>query len=377
MGLLLQLTAVIFILVSTHHPTAGRGHSPLIVLDDYEGNGIRLKCSSERLFSEVHMLWTDSKGENFTGTPLNAGASNADASSSLLLQPESGNSVSCKIIDKTLKTSTESSVVIADVFFPATSPWLAAFVVILLLSILLVIAATYKLRKNNKTMARALNAKSELEKEISQLNERIVEEQIKSDKEIKEAENKVEKARNELEFRRARSRAVNITLDETCKTGNLVFKDKNRVKCCIQKDAHSKLVAVANEGFSKETHYWEVEVGDKPEWELGVLSEKVRDSLKKSNSDPLGFSLRFCQGKYILSDGKDLGISERCPVVGVALDLEEKTLSFYNVDEKGLLGSIRDDFSGKFYPFFNPGPDDKWLGIRPVTIPEPLPKAFT
>ncbi|KAM8794793.1 butyrophilin subfamily 3 member A2-like [Eudromia elegans] len=146
MGLLLQLTAVIVILVSTHHPATGRGHNPLIVLEDYEGDGIRLRCSSERLFSEVHMLWTDIKGENFTGTPLGAGTSDANASSSLLLKPGSGNSVSCKIIDKMLKTSAESSVVIADVFFPATSPWLAAFVVILLLSVLLVIAATYKLR---------------------------------------------------------------------------------------------------------------------------------------------------------------------------------------------------------------------------------------
>ncbi|EOA99646.1 hypothetical protein Anapl_13858, partial [Anas platyrhynchos] len=34
----------------------------------------------------------------------------------------------------------------ADVFFPTTSPWLAAFVVILLLSVFLVIAAFYKLR---------------------------------------------------------------------------------------------------------------------------------------------------------------------------------------------------------------------------------------
>ncbi|XP_064355675.1 butyrophilin subfamily 3 member A3-like isoform X2 [Dromaius novaehollandiae] len=287
MGLSVQLTAVIFILmlVSTHHPTTGHSHNPLIVLDDYEDNGIRLKCASERLFSEVQVLWTDSKGENFTGTPLDTGTVNAHASSSLLLKPGSGNSVSCKIIDKLLKTSAESSIVIADVFFPATSPWMAAFVVILLLSILLVIAAMYKLRKNNKTTARAENAKREIEKEIKQLKDQLAEEQNKSQKEIQDAENKLEKARNELEFRRARSKAVNITLDENFKDPKLIIKEKNRVKSSIQKEVTPKLIVVATEGFSDEIHYWEVEL----------------------------------------------------------------------------------------YPFFSPGSDDKWLGIRSVSIPNPLP----
>ncbi|KGL79238.1 Butyrophilin subfamily 3 member A3, partial [Tinamus guttatus] len=232
---------------------------------------------SERLFDEVHVLWTDSKGEDFMGTPLDDGTSDANASSSLLLKPGSGNSVSCKIIDKTLKTSTESSVVIADVFFPATSPWLAAFVVILLLSILLVIAATYKLRKNNKTTARALNAKRELEKEISQLKEQMDEEQNKSEKEIQEAERELEKARNEVEFMRIRCKAVNITLDEKRRDGKLIIKEKNRVKCSTQEDFDRKLIAVANEGFSDGIQYWEVEVGDKLEWMLGVLSEEIRN----------------------------------------------------------------------------------------------------
>ncbi|XP_074994889.1 butyrophilin subfamily 3 member A3-like [Calonectris borealis] len=156
MGPSVQLTAVIFVLVSvsTPHPTAGGGHDPLLVLDGYEDDGIRLKCFSKRLFSEVQVLWTDGRGDNVTGTPLTTGTATASTSSSIILKPGSGNFVSCKIIDKLLKTSTESSVVIADVFFPATSPWLAAFVVILLLSIFLVIAAIYKLRKNSKTTIR-------------------------------------------------------------------------------------------------------------------------------------------------------------------------------------------------------------------------------
>ncbi|XP_068779638.1 butyrophilin subfamily 3 member A3 isoform X2 [Struthio camelus] len=378
MGFSVQVTPVIFILllISTQHPATGGGHDPLIVLDDYEDNGIRLRCSSERLISEVQVLWTDSKGENFTGTPLNTGPGSAHASSSFILKPGSGNSVSCKIIDKLLKKSTESSVVIGDVFFPATSPWLAAFVVILLLSILLVIAATYKLRKNNKTTVRVENAQREIEKEMIQLKDQLAKEQNKSQKEIQDAENKIEIARKELEFRRARSKAVNITLDENCKDPKLIIEEKNRVKSSIQKEVTPKLIVVATEGFSDEIHYWEVEVGDKSEWELGVVSEEIRNTLKGSKSKPFlegCFSLQFSEGKYSLTTGEDMRNLKQCTVVGVSLDQEEEVLSFYNVEEKCLLGSISLDFSGKLYPFFSPGPDDKWLGIRPVSIANPLP----
>ncbi|KFR07655.1 hypothetical protein N306_01859, partial [Opisthocomus hoazin] len=89
------LTSVVFILVlvSTHHPTAGGGHDPLLVLDGYEGNGIQLKCFSKRLLSEVQVLWTDGRGNNVTGTPLTTGTITANASSSIILKPGSGNSV--------------------------------------------------------------------------------------------------------------------------------------------------------------------------------------------------------------------------------------------------------------------------------------------
>lgn len=100
----------------------GVGHDPLLVVDDYEDGGIRLKCLSERLFSEAQLLWTDSRGENITGTPLSADISTASVSSSIILKAGSGNSASCKIIDKQLKTSTESSVAIAGEYeLPACS----------------------------------------------------------------------------------------------------------------------------------------------------------------------------------------------------------------------------------------------------------------
>ncbi|KFW71520.1 Butyrophilin subfamily 1 member A1, partial [Pygoscelis adeliae] len=75
-----------------------------------------------------------------------------------------------------------------------------------------------------------------------------------------------EKVQNELDFRRARSNAVDITLDENCKHPSLIIKEKNRVKSSTQEEILPKAVVVATEGFSEKKHYWEVEVGDKSEW---------------------------------------------------------------------------------------------------------------
>lgn len=137
-----------------------------------------------------------------------------------------------------------------------------------------------------------------------------------------------------------------------------------------QKESPPKAVVVATEGFSEKKHYWEVEVGDKLEWELGVVCEKIRNTLRSNavNTFPKGnlLSLRFSQGQYSLTGGNGVRNCTPCRVVGVFLDQEAGTLSFFDVEEKCLLESLSFEFSGNLYPFFSPGSDGKWLGVRPV-----------
>ncbi|XP_072214350.1 butyrophilin subfamily 2 member A2-like [Excalfactoria chinensis] len=380
----MELTSAIFIFVlaSTHQPTAGAGHDPLLVVDDYEGGGIRLKCLSERLFSEAQLLWTDSRGDNITGTPLPDDTSTASISSSIILKAGSGNSMSCKIIDKQLKTSTESSVAIADAFFPSTSPWLAAFVLILLLSIFLVLAAMYKIRNNNKEITRAQNAQEQIQQDIEELKQKLEEQRKRYQRENEDAKRKIENVRDELKFRKARSNAVNITLDQKCKHPNLcISDDKRRVKSSDKTETALKAVVVATEGFLSKKHYWEVEVGNQSQWKLGVVNEKIRDMIMndKENSLPVNnvFSLQYYQGKYTLTDGEDVSDCEQCSVVGVLLDMENYELSFYHVEEMRPLGTVYFDSTGKIYPFFSPDSSGNWLGVRPVKPQtyDPLPQS--
>ncbi|NXL67015.1 ERMAP protein, partial [Chordeiles acutipennis] len=104
--------------------------------------------------------------------------------------------------------------------------------------------------------------------------------------------------------------------------------------------------------------------------ELGVVCEEIRNTLKSNmmNTFPKGdlLSLRFSQGEYSLTGGESIRYWKPCRVVGILLDQELDMLSFFDVEEKCLLKSLSHEFSGNMYPFFNPGSDDKWLGVRPV-----------
>ncbi|XP_075581590.1 erythroid membrane-associated protein-like [Pelecanus crispus] len=186
----------------------------------------------------------------------------------------------------------------------------------------------------------------------------------------KDMSSKIEKVQNELEFRRAQRNAVNITLDENCKHPSLIIKEKTRVKSSTQEEIPPKAMVVATEGFSEKQHYWEVEVGDKSEWELGVVCEEIRNTLrsKTMNTFPEGnlFSLRFSQGEYSSTGGEGVRNCKPCSMVGVFLNKELGTLSFFDAEEKCLLQSLSFEFSGNLYPFFSPGSDGKWLGVRPA-----------
>ncbi|XP_067417088.1 butyrophilin subfamily 3 member A2-like [Emydura macquarii macquarii] len=144
-----------------------RGGEPSIFLTDYAGQGIGLTCRSEGWFPEPQVLWLNSKGQNRTeklttsNTKTSAGIYNIE--SSINMEPGSDNEVSCKIINNMLKTASESRVQISDVFFPTTSPWMAAFLVILFLSIALIAAVGYKLKNNNDTTSRSVNQKKAME----------------------------------------------------------------------------------------------------------------------------------------------------------------------------------------------------------------------
>uniref|UniRef100_A0A667WYK4 Fibronectin type III and SPRY domain containing 2 n=1 Tax=Myripristis murdjan TaxID=586833 RepID=A0A667WYK4_9TELE len=111
-------------------------------------------------------------------------------------------------------------------------------------------------------------------------------------------------------------------------------------------------------------HYWEVEVDDLTEFRIGVAYEDTqRNSYLGANSSSwcMRHILTPCRHKYeFLHDGwsPDLRITVNPVRLGVALDYEKGTLSFFNVDLEQHLHTFHCHFQNYVHPCFaldNPG----------------------
>ncbi|XP_036404796.1 E3 ubiquitin-protein ligase TRIM39-like [Megalops cyprinoides] len=120
--------------------------------------------------------------------------------------------------------------------------------------------------------------------------------------------------------------------------------------------------------FHTGRHYWEVEVGEKQSWRIGVSSKPVAHG--EANREMLGesywmlqlqdeqLSARSAEGEINLQNEKPWKI-------GVHLDIDKKNISFYNTETKTQIHSF--SLTGQrtigfgFYPYLSPGSKDRDL----------------
>ncbi|XP_071435489.1 butyrophilin-like protein 9 isoform X2 [Pithys albifrons albifrons] len=145
-----------------------------------------------------------------------------------------------------------------------------------------------------------------------------------------------------------------------------------------EKRFDSHLFVLAKEGYSHGRHYWEVAVGRRSSWALGIARESV--TVKG------GLTLSPKNGFWVigLTDGRDywaytdpwtpVSVSGELCYIGIFLDIPAKRMTFYNTCNESVLYtfSIGDGSSqeGKFIPFFSTGtattePDPEPLIILP------------
>ncbi|NXL04683.1 BTNL9 protein, partial [Mesembrinibis cayennensis] len=128
---------------------AAKGDESSVFLDGHVGQGISLTCKSQGWFPEPKVVWLNSEGQTRKEevTTINTKTSSGvfDVVSSMNLEPGSDMEVSCRVVNNLLNAMCESRVLISDVFFPSTSPWMTAFLVILVLNIAVIAAIGYKL----------------------------------------------------------------------------------------------------------------------------------------------------------------------------------------------------------------------------------------
>ncbi|NWI89711.1 TRI27 protein, partial [Pitta sordida] len=124
-------------------------------------------------------------------------------------------------------------------------------------------------------------------------------------------------------------------------------------------------------------HYWEVHVGTRKSWAVGIAQESV------TRKGPLTLSPENGFWVIGLAEGRDywaytnrwtrLSVSRNLEFIGIFLDISAKQVTFYNV-HKGAEAlytfSIADGSSqeGEFLPFFSTGPATADSNPEPLSI---------
>uniref|UniRef100_A0A3Q1HSY3 B30.2/SPRY domain-containing protein n=1 Tax=Anabas testudineus TaxID=64144 RepID=A0A3Q1HSY3_ANATE len=146
-------------------------------------------------------------------------------------------------------------------------------------------------------------------------------------------------------------------------------------------ERNMKYVTVfGSEGFSSGKHSWEVEVGDHPHWNVGLVKESVDRKGKCPGSPEYGFwCLVHRSGKYTDGCGKTLTVKKSLKRIRVQLDYDRGEVSFYDSEDMTRFCTYRETFTQKLFPYFNLGKslagERRWSRFRvnteaPVNLSE-------
>ncbi|XP_075769322.1 zinc finger protein RFP-like [Pelodiscus sinensis] len=174
--------------------------------------------------------------------------------------------------------------------------------------------------------------------------------------------------------------AVEVTLDPDTANPWLVLSEDR--KCVRLRDTHQDLLDIPKrfdycvfvlgaKGFAGGRCYWEVEVGDKTGWTLGVCRESVSRKGKVTLTPKNGYWVMWLRDggyKACTSSPTPLPVSTKRSRVGIFLDYEAGEVLFYNVTDRSHLFTFTDTFSGMLCPFFSPYLNIRGTNTAPLTI---------
>ncbi|XP_073667929.1 E3 ubiquitin-protein ligase TRIM39-like [Paramisgurnus dabryanus] len=133
------------------------------------------------------------------------------------------------------------------------------------------------------------------------------------------------------------------------------------------------ICVLGKEGFTSGRFYFEVQVKDKTNWDLGV----ARESIKRKGSITLtpedGFwtvALRKEKDYFACTEPcVSLSVKVKPQTVGVCVDYEEGLVCFYDVESRSHICSFfGQTFTEKLFPYFGPGLNDEGKNSAPLII---------
>ncbi|KAG5271780.1 hypothetical protein AALO_G00183920 [Alosa alosa] len=130
---------------------------------------------------------------------------------------------------------------------------------------------------------------------------------------------------------------------------------------------------MGRESFFTGRHYWEVDVGKKTAWRVGVAREDVPRGEMAVSTTATGFWTLSLKGGSIVACTHPKPTPVRTSIlptrIGVFLDCDREEVSFYNAVTMTALHSFSmENMDGPIFPFFNPCDTDNGRNASPLTM---------
>ncbi|XP_043942027.1 zinc-binding protein A33-like [Protopterus annectens] len=179
---------------------------------------------------------------------------------------------------------------------------------------------------------------------------------------------------------------LSLTLDpDTAHPNLIVSEDRTSVSYTVERQqlVHSsksfskKPYVLGLECFASGKHCWEVVVGNKTDWVIGVATESINRNKDISLQPKNGFwtLILWNENEYYAQESeiKTLKINRKPHTIRVYMDYERGQISFYNADDSFHIYTFKDNFKGKLYPIFSPwfnnnGKNGEALKVCQLTI---------
>ncbi|XP_075967717.1 E3 ubiquitin-protein ligase TRIM39-like [Anarhichas minor] len=188
-----------------------------------------------------------------------------------------------------------------------------------------------------------------------------------------------EKLFAKAKLKRVQQFAKDVTLDPDTANDNLILSDDGKTVHCG--DATRNLPdnperfnpainVLGKESFSSGRFYYEVQVKGKTSWDLGIVKESINRKGSISASPENGFwTICLRKGDKHKAPAVNLSVKTQPEKVGVFVDYEKGSVSFYDVDSADLIHSFTDcSFTEKLYPFFSTGRHYDGKNATPLII---------